>query len=107
MLKNTFLHMPGVGVITERRLWESGILSWNEYVRNNNRKALETLLAYNIQDTITLERLMVIAYNLNLKDKPFYQTHQLELPDYPEIPFKADRETVDRIKGGMYGGSYY
>ena len=83
------------------------VLLWYEYVRNNNRKALETLLAYNIQDTITLERLMVIAYNLNLKDKPFYQTHQLELPDYPEIPFKADRETVDRIKGGMYGGIYY
>ncbi|MBW1862982.1 MAG: ribonuclease H-like domain-containing protein [Deltaproteobacteria bacterium] len=82
------------------------VLLWNDYVRNNNPKALETLLAYNIQDTITLERLMVIAYNLNLKDKPFYQTHQLELPDYPEILFKADRKTVDRIKSGMYGGMY-
>lgn len=82
------------------------VLLWNDYVRNNNQKALETLLAYNIQDTIVLERLMVIAYNLNLKDKPFYHTHQLELPGNPEIPFNADRKTVERIKGRMYGGVY-
>jgi hypothetical protein len=29
-----------------------------------NRQVLETLLAYNVQDTITLENLMVTAYNL-------------------------------------------
>ncbi|MFC1580959.1 ribonuclease H-like domain-containing protein, partial [Thermodesulfobacteriota bacterium] len=81
------------------------VLLWNDYVRDNNKKALETLLAYNIQDTINLERLMVIAYNLNLKDKPFNQALQLELPNSPEISAKADRETVHRIKTRMYGGA--
>ena len=32
MLKNTFIHMPGLGVKTEKRLWESGILDWNDFM---------------------------------------------------------------------------
>ncbi|MFC1579690.1 exonuclease, partial [Thermodesulfobacteriota bacterium] len=34
MIKNTFLHMPGIGVITESRLWESGVLSWDDFLNN-------------------------------------------------------------------------
>ncbi|OEU78619.1 MAG: exonuclease [Desulfobacterales bacterium S5133MH4] len=74
------------------------VLLWNDYQRNGNTKALETLLAYNIADVVNLEHLMVIAYNLKLKDTPFSQSHQLDSPSVPEIPFKADRETVERIK---------
>ncbi|MEK7772843.1 MAG: ribonuclease H-like domain-containing protein [Deltaproteobacteria bacterium] len=33
MLKNTFLHIPGIGVSSERRIWDSGILSWDDSVR--------------------------------------------------------------------------
>lgn len=32
MLKNTFLHIPGIGAITEARLWEAGILNWDNFV---------------------------------------------------------------------------
>lgn len=32
MLRATFLHAPGVGPTTERRLWEAGALSWEEYI---------------------------------------------------------------------------
>ena len=34
---------------------------WNDYYYNGNRLALETLLAYNIEDTINLEKLMEIS----------------------------------------------
>jgi uncharacterized protein YprB with RNaseH-like and TPR domain len=51
------------------------VLLWDEYQRTGDQKALNTLLAYNIQDTINLENLMVTAYNLKLKDTPFYETH--------------------------------
>lgn len=30
MLRHTFIHVPGVGRITEERLWGSGIKSWEE-----------------------------------------------------------------------------
>jgi hypothetical protein len=69
-----------------------------------NLKALETLLAYNnIEDVVNLETLMVLSYNLKLKETPFNESHQLELPSSPEIPFKADLETTDRIKRAMGG----
>jgi uncharacterized protein YprB with RNaseH-like and TPR domain len=48
------------------------VLLWDEFVKTENRQTLETLLAYNVQDTITLETLMVTAYNLKLKETPFY-----------------------------------
>jgi hypothetical protein len=79
-------------------------IHWNEYQRNKNSKALETLLAYNIQDAVNLETLMVLSYNLKLKETPFNESHQLAVPSSPEIPFKADLETIDRIKRAI--GSY-
>jgi len=44
------------------------VLLWEEYQRTGEQKTLDTLLAYNIQDTINLENLMVTAYNLKLKN---------------------------------------
>ena len=46
------------------------VLLWDEYQKNKNEKALDTLLAYNVQDTVTLENLMVTAYNMKLSQMP-------------------------------------
>ena len=32
MLRNTFIHLPGVGPQRERALWEQGILDWDQYL---------------------------------------------------------------------------
>jgi uncharacterized protein len=78
------------------------VLLWYDFLQNKNQKALETLLAYNIEDTVNLETLMVFAYNMKLKGTPFYQTHQLPEPKRPDIPFEADRQTIDRIKRRIF-----
>jgi uncharacterized protein YprB with RNaseH-like and TPR domain len=78
------------------------VLLWNDFKENINQKALETLLAYNIQDAVNLETLMVIAYNMKLKDTPFFETHKLPLPATPDNPFKADTLTVRRILKQIY-----
>jgi uncharacterized protein YprB with RNaseH-like and TPR domain len=70
---------------------------WYDYRKTGNQKALQTLLAYNIQDVLTLENLMVISYNLKIKNTPFFR-NQLPEPVLPEIPFEVDMETVERIK---------
>jgi uncharacterized protein YprB with RNaseH-like and TPR domain len=78
----------------------TAVLLWNDFKRNRNEKALETLVAYNIQDVVNLEPLAVIAYNLNLKHTPFFESHRLGAPSTPvpeELPFKADIDTVERI----------
>jgi len=74
------------------------VLLWEEYQRTGDQKALDTLLAYNIQDTINLENLMVTAYNMKLKDTPFYDTHFIEDVSFPVNPFRVDLTIVDKIK---------
>jgi uncharacterized protein YprB with RNaseH-like and TPR domain len=74
------------------------VLLWQDYQRTKNEKALETLLAYNIQDVVNLETLILLAYNLKLKETPFVHTHQLPYPPASQIPFKADLEMVERIR---------
>jgi hypothetical protein len=58
----------------------------------------ETLLAYNIQDVVSLEALMTIAFNKKLKDTPFEHIRRLSHPSPPPIPFKADLKTISKIK---------
>ena len=77
---------------------------WNDYRINHNPKALETLLAYNIQDVVNLEILMVLSYNLKLKDTPFDQSHQITSPSQPQILFEADKRIIEGIKA--LTGSY-
>jgi uncharacterized protein YprB with RNaseH-like and TPR domain len=73
------------------------VLLWHDYFKNRNEKALKTLLAYNIQDVLTLEMLMVISYNLKIKDTPFCR-NSLPEPVLPKSPFRVDMETVERIR---------
>jgi len=73
------------------------VLLWNYFKKNGDEKALETLLAYNIQDVLSLENLMVISYNLKIKDAPFY-LNRLPDPVLPETPFDVDIDIVERIK---------
>ena len=74
------------------------VLLWYDYRKKNNQKALDTLLAYNTLDAVNLHQLMVTAYNLKLKETPFYEEHRLELPQPVQNPFEADVETLERIR---------
>ncbi len=74
------------------------ILLWHDYISSNNDKALETLLAYNIEDTVNLEVLLIMAYNLNLTGTPFANLLALPKPDAPQIDFFPDQQTLYRIR---------
>lgn len=78
------------------------VLLWRDFLRSGNRAALETLLAYNIEDVVNLEALMVTAYNMNLLDTPFPSDFSLPLPERPEVPFVADVKTISRIRRSHY-----
>jgi uncharacterized protein YprB with RNaseH-like and TPR domain/predicted nuclease with RNAse H fold len=38
MLRNTFLHVPGVGPNTERKIWEGNIFTWSNFTQSNGFK---------------------------------------------------------------------
>ena len=85
------------------------VLLWNDYQEHGNEKALESMLAYNIQDTVNLETLMIEAYNMKIRETPFYQK-QLKDSVLPKNPFRADMKTVERIKREIFsapGMLYY
>ncbi len=79
------------------------VILWSEYRKTGSRKALETLLAYNIEDVVNLETLMVKAYNMKIEETPFEKANRLPSPTPPEIPFSADVGTVEKLRGGIWG----
>ncbi len=81
------------------------VILWQDYLRKENRAALDTLLAYNMLDTVNLEALMVLAYNLKIEQTPFAESLRLPDPPSPTIPFAADMPTVERLRR-QYQGYY-
>ena len=75
------------------------VLLWNYYKKTNDPKALQTLLAYNIMDTVNLEILMVEAFNRHLNNTPFYKTLNIPIPKQFEIEHKPDRSLVKKLSG--------
>lgn len=74
------------------------VILWNDYERRGNENALETLLAYNVEDVVNLETLMVMAYNMKVKETPHGKSLLIDLPVRPEIPFKPHLPTIQRLK---------
>ncbi|MDR3630992.1 MAG: ribonuclease H-like domain-containing protein [Desulfocapsaceae bacterium] len=74
------------------------VLLWREYERTGSDKALETLLAYNIEDTVNLERLLVEAYNRNIAVTPFARKLAIPAPEPACIPYRPDMECVERLR---------
>jgi len=81
------------------------VLLWEDYRSGGHPRSLETLLAYNIQDVVNLETLLVLAYNLRIASTPFAQSHRLPMPAAPRIPFRPDRDTIRRIRGSTWWGA--
>ena len=74
------------------------VLLWHQYKDNNDERALETLLAYNIEDTVNLEKLAVEAYNRNVVDTPFASELFLPCPAPAPNPFVANYDCIAAIK---------
>lgn len=72
------------------------VILWHEYRKTGNPRCLETLLAYNIEDVINLEPLLVRAYNMNLEAMGFTGS-LLPEPSSPENPFVPDPGLVNRL----------
>lgn len=80
---------------------------WRDY-KNGNKKALDTLLAYNIEDTINLEKLMEYAYDKKLESVPLNREHLILLKRFErqkkplKLPFKPDNFTIEKIRRKYY-----
>jgi hypothetical protein len=88
----------------------AAVLLWQDYRTRQDVRALETLQAYNVQDVLNLEALMVEAYNRNLDDLSmvsFAAGYRLPVPALPANPFRPDPESVSRVirqRQGYFNG---
>jgi uncharacterized protein YprB with RNaseH-like and TPR domain len=81
------------------------VLLWRHYQQSGakNVRALETLLAYNAQDTLNLELLMVEAHNRKLHATPFGHLH-LPVPRPLANPFVPDPATIRHLAQAPFAG---
>lgn len=79
------------------------VLLWEAFLREQDPRFLETLLAYNIQDVLSLEFLMVKAYNMKLAGTPFAGELALSAPEPRISPFSPDPWILDRIRTRLRG----
>lgn len=75
------------------------VLLWQMYKRTGDESALETLLAYNVEDTVNLERLAIEAYNRNVANTPFAAQLSISWPELPANPHTANVKIVDQLIG--------
>ncbi|MFC2122371.1 ribonuclease H-like domain-containing protein [Bacteroidota bacterium] len=50
MLRNTFLHVPGIGPSTERKLWSQGFACWEDYFKNQEQCALSHTMRHRLAE---------------------------------------------------------
>ncbi len=79
----------------------TAVLLWQEYRRSGDRRLLETLLAYNVEDTLNLKVLAFLAYNEAIAETPF-SGERLTLPQGRcPLPFQPDPTVLARFSRRM------
>jgi len=77
----------------------AAVLLWQAFEATGRREILETLLAYNVQDVLSLEVLGHLAYNMKLEQIGAGLT-RLEVPPISGNPYRADAEVLRELGFG-------
>ncbi len=74
----------------------TAVLLWQKYKRTQDRKILETLLAYNMADVLNLEVLMIEVWNRKVQTLPIGAA--FPEPDAFPNPFMADTKVLRKLR---------
>ncbi len=77
----------------------AAVLLWRTFEATGRREVLETLLAYNVQDVLSLEVLLHLAYNMKLEQMGSRKAG-LEVPPLSDNPFRADSSVLRELGFG-------
>ena len=95
MLKNTFLHVPGVGYKTEKKLWERKIFSWRRFLKKPkipgfSKKRLERIDEYLSNSMEALKKKDVNFFAKNLPRREWWRLY----PEFRDCVAFLDIETT-------------
>ena len=85
MLTNSYIHLPGIGATTERKIWDSGIKSQDEFREEPHRAGLPESKLKHI-----LEGINTSKEKLNARDHTYF-ANNLPKKDH----WRAYREFMD------------
>lgn len=74
---------------------------WHDYYYNANQNALETLLAYNIEDSINLKQLMQFSFNMKIDNLGFNSFEKIPECIAPQNLFQPSLDTILDIKSKL------
>lgn len=103
MLRNTFLHIPGVGERTERFLWRNNILCWEDYLKNSHQIKLPYKIHLNLSLFIKFSFDALLRGNIRFFKKLLPEKELWRL--YPE--FKKKTVFLDIETTGLGGEKDY
>ena len=97
MLEHTFIHIQGIGLKTEQKLWERGILTWQQFLNNSRNifsPARDELIRQELEDSIA-----------HREDIGFFQ-HRLPCGEMWRVfsAFKGKAVYLDIETSGLYQG---
>ncbi|MFH1381520.1 MAG: ribonuclease H-like domain-containing protein [Chloroflexota bacterium] len=101
MLKHTFLHIPGIGEKTERKLWADSFLCWEDYLSRGKDCELPWWLRDNLTRSLKESMRALDAYQVGYFDKRLPASEAWRL--YGEFRNRAaflDIETTGLYPGG-------
>lgn len=114
MLTSTFIHIPGIGLQSERRLWQQGILTWQELLARH-----EDIRLPRIRRETLLSKVEESVSRLNAGDYAYFASalpakeHWRALPEFSEKIAYLDIETTgmgdesEITLIGIYDGTQY
>ncbi len=76
----------------------TAVLLWQEFKRSNNERALETLLAYNVEDVLSLEYLSRYACKAHGCALPGLEPDLEAHNTMQRNPYRADKEILDKVQ---------
>lgn len=94
MLKNTFLHVPGVGPNTERKIWDRNVFSWSDFTKSNGfeipQKTAERIGNYLVLSQHALSRKEAQFFSKTLPKREWWRLY----PEFKNSTAFLDIETT-------------
>jgi uncharacterized protein YprB with RNaseH-like and TPR domain len=112
MLENTFVHIPGIGDVKERRLWQAGIQNWEMLLEKKSQETLPEWVSDKVVKEVkrskeNLEEGNFRYFRTRLPHRDFWRT----FPEFRDRTVFLDIETtgLDRFNDdmtvvGLYNG---
>lgn len=74
------------------------VLMWYHYLKKKKKRFLNTLLAYNVEDVVNLEKLLVIVFNKMISQIPCINHVPLFVNRSVKNPYRVDKAFIGMIR---------